>query len=111
MNTPQKKGTAPLQFVAHMYCGKTAGWIKMSLGTKVGLGPRHIVLDGAQLPRPKKGKGTQPPQFSAHVYSGQTVARLSYCLALVLTTTAQVVFKDTLSFKDAQINCNDTQFV
>jgi len=42
---PPKKGTAP-QFSAHVYCGKTAGWINMPLGTKVGLGPGHIVLDG-----------------------------------------------------------------
>jgi len=28
-----------------MYCGQTAGWIKMPLGTEVGLGPGHIVLD------------------------------------------------------------------
>ena len=28
-----------------MYCGQTAGWIKILLGTAVGLGPGHIVLD------------------------------------------------------------------
>ena len=27
----------------------------MALGMEVGLGPGHIVLDGAQLPSPKKG--------------------------------------------------------
>jgi len=37
------------------------GWIKMKLGKQVGLGPGHIVLDGAQLPCPQKG--TQPPIF------------------------------------------------
>ena len=47
------------------------------------LGPGDIVLDGAQLPPPKK-KGTAP-QFSAHVYCDQTVAHLSYCCALVET--------------------------
>ena len=38
-------------------CGQAVGWIKMQLGTEVGLGPGHIVLDGdpaAPL------KGTQP---------------------------------------------------
>jgi len=35
-----------------------AGWIKMKLGTQVGFGPGHIVLDGYPAPLPK---GTQPP--------------------------------------------------
>jgi len=40
---------------SHVYCGQTAGWIKMSFGTKVGLDPGHIVLDGNPLlPPPKK---------------------------------------------------------
>ena len=30
---------------AHVYCGQTAGWIKMPIGTKVALDPGHIVLD------------------------------------------------------------------
>ena len=54
------------QFSAYVYCGQTAGWIKMPLGTEVGLGPGDIVLDGDPAP-PQKG-GTAPPQFSAHVY-------------------------------------------
>ena len=29
-----------------MYGGQADGWNKMSLGTEVGLGPGHIVLDG-----------------------------------------------------------------
>jgi len=39
----------------------------MKLGTEVGLGPGHIVLDETQLP-PKK---VHSPPFSAHVYCGQ----------------------------------------
>jgi len=31
-----KKGQSP-QFSAHVYCGQTAAWIKMPLGTEVGL--------------------------------------------------------------------------
>jgi len=31
----RKKGTAPTQFLAHVYCGQTGGWIKMPLGTEV----------------------------------------------------------------------------
>ena len=53
------KGTAP-QFSAHVCCGQTAEWIEMPLGTKVGLGPGHVVLYGDHLPL----KGAQPlPNF------------------------------------------------
>jgi len=49
-----KKGAEPApQFLAHVYCGQTAGWIKMALGMEVGLGPGHIVLDGDPAPRPR----------------------------------------------------------
>ena len=54
--------------------GQTVRWIKMKLGTEVGLGPGHIVLDGD--PATPKGHN---PQFSAHVYCDQTVAHLSDC--------------------------------
>jgi len=33
-----------------------AGWIKMPLGMEVGLGPGDFVLDGIQLPSPKRGR-------------------------------------------------------
>jgi len=46
---PKKGGRAP-QFSAHVYCGQTAGWIKMQLGTEVRLGPGDIVLDGVPAP-------------------------------------------------------------
>ena len=61
---PKKGAEIPPQFLAYVYCGQTAAWIKMPLGMEVGLGPRHIVLDRTQLPSPKKGHS---PQFSAHV--------------------------------------------
>jgi len=56
--------------VTLVYCGQAVGWIKMKLGTQVGLDPGHIVLDGNQAPLPK---GAQPvsPQFSAHICCGQ----------------------------------------
>ena len=38
----------------HVYCGQTAGWIKMPLGTEVNLGAGDAVLDGVAAP-PKKG--------------------------------------------------------
>ena len=41
---PKKKleGTAPSHFSAHICCGQRAGWIKMPLGTMVGLGPTTL---------------------------------------------------------------------
>jgi len=73
-----KKGHSP-HFSAYVYCGQTTGWIKMLLGTKVGLGPGHIVLHGD----PATPIGGTAPQYSVHIYCGQTVAHLSYCSALV----------------------------
>jgi len=59
---PKKGGTAPLpQFLAHVYCGQTAAWIKMALGTEVGFGPGHIVLDGN--PASSREKGAQLSNF------------------------------------------------
>ena len=58
--------------VTLVYCGQTVGWIKMKLGTEVGLGPCHIVSDGNPAP-PKRHN----PQVSVHVYCGQTVARIN----------------------------------
>jgi len=40
----KNRAQPPPQFLAHVCYGQTAGWIKMQLGTKVGLGPGHIVL-------------------------------------------------------------------
>jgi len=51
----QKGGGAPPQFSAYVYCGQTAGWIKMALGMEVGLGQGHIVLDGEPAPFPQQG--------------------------------------------------------
>ena len=45
--------------VTLVYCGQTVGWIKMPLGTEVGLGPGDIVLNGEPAPP----KGVQPPIF------------------------------------------------
>jgi len=59
---PQKRGGDPNLFSAHVYCGQTTGWLKITLGIEVGLGPGHIVLDGDPAPLPKKG--TEPPIFS-----------------------------------------------
>ena len=68
------------QFSAHVYCGQTAGWIKMALGTELGFGPVHIVLDGATAPLPKKGD--RAPQFSDHLYCGQTAGCIKVPLGM-----------------------------
>ena len=60
LRPPEKGGTTP-QFSAHVYCGQTAGWIKVALGMEVGLYPGHIVLDWDTAPLPQKG--TEPPIF------------------------------------------------
>jgi len=57
----QRPGAESPQFSAHGYCGRTAGWIKMTLGMEVGLGPVHIVLDGDTDPLPKTTEGRAPP--------------------------------------------------
>jgi len=43
-----------------VYCEQMVGWIKMPLGTEVGLGPGDIVLDGDSAP-PRKGAQQLPP--------------------------------------------------
>jgi len=63
--------------VTLVYCGQTVGWIKMSLGTEVGLGPGDIVLDGD--PDSPTERGTAVPHFSAHVCCSEMVANLSNC--------------------------------
>jgi len=55
-----------LQFLVHVRCGQTAGWIKMPLGMVVGLGPGDIVLDGDQVPLPKKGAQQPSPIFGPY---------------------------------------------
>jgi len=50
---PPQKGTDP-QFLAHVYCGQTAAWIKVPLGSKVNVGSGDVVLDEVAAP-PKRG--------------------------------------------------------
>jgi len=59
--TPRKKGTpTSIQFLAHVYCGETAGWIKVPLGTEVNVGPGDVVLDGAAAPSLPLKRSTTP---------------------------------------------------
>jgi len=64
--------SCPVCDVGVAYCNQAVGWIEMKLGTHVGLGPGHIVLDGDPFaPSPQK-RSTAAPKFSAHVCCGQT---------------------------------------
>jgi len=65
---PSPKGARASQFSIHVYCGQTAGWIKMALGMEVD-----------QLPSPKR---VHNPQFLAHFYCGQTAG----CIKMPLCT-------------------------
>ena len=61
--TPRTEGTPTTsQFLVHVYCGQTAGWIKKPLGTEVDLGPGHTVLDGVPALR-QRGTAVPPPSF------------------------------------------------
>jgi len=69
------------QFSAHVYCGETAGCIKIPLGTKVGLSPGDSMLDGD--PAPLRTKSVEPtPEFSAHFYCGQTAGCIKMPLGM-----------------------------
>jgi len=71
----------PPQFSAHVYCGKTAGWMKLVLGKDVGVSPGDFVLDGD--PMPFAQNGAEPPlQFSAHFYCAQTAGCIKMPLGM-----------------------------
>jgi len=67
-SVPHKRGTAPTQFSAHVYCGETAVCIRIPLGMEVDLSLGDV-LDGNLAPPPLRGYS---PQFSANVRHGQT---------------------------------------
>jgi len=60
ISSPQKRMQSH-QFFAHLYCGQTAGYIKMPLGMEVGLRPGDFVINGNPVPYPKRGAA--PPNF------------------------------------------------
>jgi len=48
-----KKGAEPppaKKISVHVYCGQTAGWVKMVLRMEIGLSPGDFVLDGDRAP-------------------------------------------------------------
>ena len=59
--------------VTLVYCGQTVWWIKMPLGTEVGVGLRYIVLYGDPASLSKKEQSPSPvKKIAAHVYCDQT---------------------------------------
>ena len=51
-----------------MYCGQSVGWIKVPLGTEVGLGPGDM---GTQLPPPPTERGTVTPKYGLQLIRTQ----------------------------------------
>jgi len=71
------------QFLAHFYCGQTAGYTKMPLGMELGLNPGDFVLDGDLAPSPKRGRSPLPPNFPAHVFfCGKTAGWIKMALGM-----------------------------
>jgi len=81
---PEKWEQLPTQFLAHVYCGQTAGWVETPVGTEVDLGPGHFVLDVDPGP-PRKGHSSPRP-FSVHVcgHGRPSQLLLSSCIALFM---------------------------
>ena len=63
---PSEKGAQRPKFSTSVYCGQTAGWIKMVLAMEVGLSPEDFVLDGDPVP-PYPKRGRSPPIFDARL--------------------------------------------
>jgi len=61
---PHGKEHSNPHFSIRVHCGQTAVWIKMPLGTAVGLRTADIVLDGDPA-SPRKG-AQQPPTFAVY---------------------------------------------
>jgi len=60
--SPQKGEHSP-KCLAHVYCGKTVGWIKMPFGMELGLGPGYIMLGGDPAPLPNSPPILNPCLF------------------------------------------------
>jgi len=89
-SSPSSKSRRSPQFSVHIYCGQTAGWMKIPLGTEVDLSPGYIVLDGD--PAPPRERGTAAPHFSANVYCGhgRPSQLLRSCCSVCLCVCEQV---------------------
>ena len=69
-------------YVTLVYCGQTVDWIKMPLGTEVGLGPGDIVLDGNPATPTERGIAAPPLTFrpTALARSPTSATVLSSCI-------------------------------
>jgi len=65
LSSPPQRGRAVPPITAHICCGEIASWIKIPLGTQVGLGPGDIVLVGNSSP--PTAKRTQPLIFGPYL--------------------------------------------
>jgi len=61
----RKRAQQPPAFLARVYCGQAAGWIRIPLCTKVGLGQGDIV------PARPSDRGIAALYFSVHINFGQ----------------------------------------
>jgi len=81
-----KRGRSPSpQFSVHLYCGQTAGCLKMPLGMEIGLSPGDFVLDGDPAPPPFPKTRRSPaadPLILAHVYCGQRAGWIKMALGM-----------------------------
>jgi len=64
---PKKGAEPPPQFLAHVCCGQTAGWIKTAFGMEVGLGPGHILLHGDPAPCSTLWPGPRPTSMPSAI--------------------------------------------
>jgi len=87
---PQKGTELPPQFSTHVYCDQTAGWIKMPLGTEVGLSPGDVVLDEDQAPPQKVA---QPPLFGPCVLWPRSPISATAELVILFQTWLRVKIK------------------
>ena len=69
--------------VTLVYCGQTVGWIKMPLGTEVGLGPGHIVLHWDQLTPTKRGTAPPPTFRPTLLWQGRPSQQLLSCCFII----------------------------
>jgi len=60
--SPSQKGGGAPMLSAHVHSGQTAGWMKLVLGTEVGLSSGDFVFNGTQPPFPN-GDGDPSPIF------------------------------------------------
>ena len=81
-----------------VYCGQTVGWIKMPLGTQVGLGPGHIVLEWDPALPPRK-RHSSPPFRSMSIVAKRLF--ISATAELLYTKHWESAYKPILPYSSA----------